>query len=49
MPIIDDKVLQYLNDMSLIKDEFLKELQNEGIKTEVPIIQEPSLKLIEIF
>lgn len=49
MPIIDDKVLQYLNDMSPIKDEFLKELQNEGIKTEVPIIQEPSLKLIEIF
>lgn len=49
MSIIDDKVIQYLDDMIPLNDDFIKELQKDGIDNEVPIIQVPSLKLIEVF
>lgn len=49
MSFIDNKVEQYLNQLMPIEDAFLEEIYQEGITEEIPIIQVPSLKLIEIF
>lgn len=49
MAIIDEQVERYLTQLMPINDDLLKELQQEGIEQEIPIIQVPSIKLIEVF
>ena len=48
MGIVDEKIEQYLELLMPIQDSFLKGLQKEGLDDEIPIIQVPSLKLIEV-
>lgn len=48
MSFIDNKVEEYLNQLMPIEDSFLKEIYQEGISEDIPIIQIPSIKLIEI-
>lgn len=48
MSYIDTKVENYLEQLMPINDQFLQELQKEGLANDVPIIQVPSLKLIEV-
>ncbi|WP_339063850.1 O-methyltransferase [Tepidibacillus marianensis] len=48
MGFIKEEVDQYLTDLLPIHDPFLEELQRQGIEEEIPIIQVPSLKLIQV-
>lgn len=47
--ITDEKVERYLEYLMPIKDPLLEELQKQGFEAEVPIIQVPSLRLIQLF
>lgn len=47
MSFIDIKVEQYLNKLMPIEDSLLKEIYQDGITNEVPIIQVPSIRLIQ--
>lgn len=47
MGFIDEKVDKYITELLPINDPFLEELYLEGIADDIPIIQVPSLKLIE--
>ncbi len=49
MGFINDEVENYLNDLMPIQDDLLKELQQEGLDYDVPIIQVPSIRLLELF
>ncbi|MGD9677236.1 MAG: O-methyltransferase [Vulcanibacillus sp.] len=49
MAFLDEKVERYLNQLMPIKFPLLADLYQEGIEEDIPIIQVPSLKLIEIF
>ncbi|MFV9510956.1 O-methyltransferase [Tepidibacillus sp. LV47] len=48
MGFINEKVDQYLNDLFPIADPFLEQLQQQGLKEEIPIIEVPSLRLIQV-
>ncbi|OEF98911.1 hypothetical protein BHF71_03005 [Vulcanibacillus modesticaldus] len=48
MGITDEKVDRYLTQLMPIEDSLLIELQQQGLKDEVPIIQIPSIRLIEV-
>lgn len=49
MSFLDEKVEQYLNQLIPIKEPLLAKIYQQGMEEEVPIIQVPSIKLIEIF
>ncbi len=48
MSFIDIKVEEYINQLMPIEDALLKKIYNEGISEDIPIIQIPSIRLIEI-
>ena len=48
MSIINEEVDRYITDLLPINDSFLEELQRQGNEEEIPIIQVPSMKLIEV-
>jgi len=48
MGFINENVDQYLTDLLPIHDPFLKDLQRKGLEEEIPIIQVPSLQLIQV-
>ncbi len=48
MGFLDEKVEDYLTQLMPIQDPFLKNLQQEGIDNDIPIIQVPSLRLIQL-
>jgi len=48
LQIISDKVEAYLNQLMPIEDPFLAALQQQGIEQDIPIIQVPSIRLIEL-
>jgi len=48
MSFIQAEVESYLNHLMPIQDPLLKELYEEGIKDEIPIIQVPSIRFIEL-
>lgn len=48
MAILDNKVEEYLTNIMPINEPFLEELQQKGLQDEVPIIEVPSLRLLEI-
>ncbi|TCS83803.1 putative O-methyltransferase YrrM [Tepidibacillus fermentans] len=48
MGFIKEEVDQYITELLPLDDSFLEELQQQGIKEEIPIIQVPSMKLIQV-
>ena len=48
MSFIDKMVEEYLDQLMPVDDPLLQQIQQEGLRDEVPIIQVPSLKLLEI-
>jgi len=46
--VVDKKVEQYLDQLMPIQDESLQALQQEGMEAEIPIIQIPSIRFIQL-
>ncbi|MFT9487006.1 MAG: O-methyltransferase [Tepidibacillus sp.] len=49
MSFLNEEVEQYLTQLMPIEDPLLYKIQQEGLAQEIPIIQVPSIRLIQLF